>query len=166
MHIRPGAWLALAVLAIVAICSPAPSQATDLHLSWNAVTVDNAGKPLPSGATVTYNVYGAQQGQPLKLVANVTTTTAVRSNVDVGSDCYAVTALVTPASIIQTQESLQTATICSSVAAPLPASPAVPTNLQIQQSPTPTSLLNPLGRRRIMFAALSVREPVDRRRLA
>lgn len=151
----PGAlWALILCAAVITLAFAQPASATDLKLSWNPVTTDSAGKPLPAGASVSYNVYGAAQGQPFKLIANVLTTSTVRSNVNAGSACYAVSALVTPASVIQVQESAQTAMICSTVAAPppaKPAAPAAPTNFQIQQIP-PTARYVPFGRHRRLFA--------------
>jgi hypothetical protein len=124
-------FLAFAILMAVATTA----NATDLHLSWNAVTVDVNGAALPAGSTVTYNVYGAIQGQPLKLIANVTTTTNVRPNVDAGTLCYAVSAVLVTPTTTTGVEGPQTALTCTTVLA----TPAAPTNLQIQQTPTPAS---------------------------
>lgn len=119
------------------------ARATDRVLSWDPVTTDSSGNPLPAGVTVTYNVYGAPQGTALKLLANVTTTTNTRTNVDVGTACYAVTALVTPAGVVTNQESAQSPMVCDTVAAgapppvQTPAAPAAPGNFKVQQVPSP-----------------------------
>lgn len=152
-RIRPGAVWALAIalsLTIFALCFAEPAAAEDVHLSWSPVTTDNTGKVLPTGTSVTYNVYGAKQGQPLAVLANITATSNVRSNVDPGTACYSVTALVAPATALQAPESLQVPTVCTTIAAPppvKPAAPAAPTNFQLQQAPTPTALFQPLGHR-------------------
>lgn len=134
----------LCATAIIIAFTAFPAGATDLTLSWNPVTTDNMGNPLPAGATVSYNLYGAVEGQPLVLLANVTTITNVRSNVNPGTACYAVSAvLVTPATTAGL-EGAQTTQVCSTVTSvptppAAPVAPAAPANFQIQQTATPAS---------------------------
>lgn len=154
---RPVLWplAAFVSFAILSLCWAAPALATDLHLSWSAVTTDANGKALPSGSSVSYNVWGAAQGQPLRFLANVTTTTHVRPNVDPGTACYAVSAVLVTQNTTAGVEGAQTTPVCTTVDAPPPpppAAPAAPANLQIQPVPTPTAFLRGFTRRRVMYA--------------
>lgn len=135
----------LLLLAFLSLWATTQANATDLNLSWNAVVTDANGNALPMGSTISYNVYGAAQGQPLKLLANVTATANVRSNVDPGTACYAVSAVLVTLASTSGLEGAQTAQICSTVVSSVPTPPAapiipsVPANFQIQQSTTPAS---------------------------
>ena len=92
--------------------------ATDLTVKCTAPTTDVSGNPLPIGETLAFNLYGAVQGQPLKLLtptaANICQWT--RTNVTPGTICYAATAVGTVGS--SSAESAQTAQVCAVVAPP------------------------------------------------
>jgi len=93
-------------------------SATDLTLSWAAPTSFTDGTAIPSTTAISYNVYGAVQGQPLVVLqSGVTALSNVRSNVSAGTRCYAVSA------VVNGNESAQTAPICVTVNPPPPAAP-------------------------------------------
>ncbi len=124
-------------LVCLSVASVAQTSGVNLTLSWNAVTTDSDGNPLPSGSSVTYNIYGGMQRQALALLGNVSTLSNVRTNVNVGTLCYAVSAVVVTPTSTTGVEGAQTGTICTTVDAPPPPKPAVPaapTGLTIQQS--------------------------------
>jgi hypothetical protein len=128
--------LALAVLSLSCL---AETSGVSLTLSWNAVTTDSDGNLLPSGSSVTYNIYGGMQGQALALIGNVTGLSNVRTNVNVGTLCYAVSAVVVTPTSTTGVEGAQTGTICTTVTAsppppPKPAVPGVPSGFSIQQT--------------------------------
>lgn len=109
-----------------AALSSGTAGATNLTLSWVAPTQYTDGSNIAAGTAITYNVYGAIQGQPLQQLATaLATTTTVRANVDPGVRCYAVTAVITGI------ESAQTPQVCATVAPP---TPAPPTNLTVTVS--------------------------------
>ncbi len=107
-------------LAVCAFAFAAPlAYATDLTLRWVAPTAYTDGTKIPAGAAITYNVYGAHQGvTPLpKLAGGVTTLSNVRYNVDVGTQCYAVSA------VVDGVESAPTVAVCVGVLPPPPPPP-------------------------------------------
>lgn len=98
----------------------AAATAPSIALSWTAPTTFTDNNPIPATDAVTYNLYGAMQGQSLTLLqSGIATTSNVRTNVTAGTHCYAVTAVV--AAI----ESPQSAEACATIAE----TPATPTNL-------------------------------------
>jgi hypothetical protein len=118
----------LLLLALIA----APAFATNLTLTWVAPTTYADGTtPIPAGTAIAYNVYGANQGSTLALLTTtpITGLTNVRSNVNPGTICYAVTA------IINAVESAQTSPVCVTV----PQAPGAPGGLTV--TPTTSSTI-------------------------
>lgn len=100
-----------------------------LNLTWQPVTTMSDGTPIPMGHQVTYNIYGGHSVTgPFTLAANVNTTSAVRNNVDLGVDCYQVTA------VVNSVESLPTPTICVTVTETVSTVPSAPLNLAVKQT--------------------------------
>lgn len=112
-------------------------RATDLTAKCDAPTmgVDDTGQqvPLPSDEVITFNLYGADQGQPLVLLTPtpLTSCVSVRANVTPGSTkCYAWTAVGTRPQGDAPKESAQTAPVC--VAVPVPTvTPQPPGNVTV-----------------------------------
>lgn len=75
-----------------------PAHATDLTVSWEAVTQEagTTPKPLPAGA-VTYEVIGAKNGGTPTSVGSTTATSMVRPNLSAGTHCYVVRSSFAPA---------------------------------------------------------------------
>lgn len=116
-------WLLLAFLAL-------PAYATDLTLNWTAPTKNTDGTPITG--VLSYNIYGGACGSMLALLTSgITTTTNVRANVNPGNWGYAVSA------VVASQESAQTAPVCTTVAAPLPV-PGSPGGLTVTLATTST----------------------------
>lgn len=138
------------LVVLLLLCASSVTLATDVTLSWDPVTVDSKGVALPSGSSVSYNVYGAPQGQPLKLLANITTTKNVRSNVNPGTACYAISA------VLASVEGAQTEVLCTTIdptSPPPPITPGTPSGFTIQQTAPPTTFYYPRFRRtRRMYA--------------
>ncbi|HSV90890.1 MAG TPA: hypothetical protein VLH80_07305 [Nitrospiraceae bacterium] len=120
-----------AFFLLLALCPLA--HATDLTVKCDAPTMGTdptTGQvvPIPSDETVTFNLYGADQGSPLVLLTPtpLTTCLSVRTNVDPGTTkCYAWGALGTRNG--QSAESVHTAPVCKYVPLPL-FTPQPPTN--------------------------------------
>ena len=120
-------------------------RATNLTAKCVAPTmgVDANGNPvaLPPDETITFNLYGADQGQPLVLLTNppLATCLSVRANVTPGATkCYAWTAVGTrdTASGPISAESVQTAPIC----VPIPMQPQTPTGAAVNMVTTSTTV--------------------------
>lgn len=95
----------------------------NIAISWTAPTAFTDSNAIPATDAITYNLYGAMQGQPLALLqSGIATASNLRAGVTTGTHCYAVTAVV--AAI----ESPQSAEACATVAE----TPAAPTNLTPQ----------------------------------
>lgn len=111
--------LSLLVLLFVSM----PTWATNLTVTCTPTMTNTDGTAIPTTATITYNLYGAQQGVPLLLLTPtpLTSCSSLRQNVNVGINCYAYT------EIVGGQESAQTASVCKTVAPPIPTPPALPT---------------------------------------
>jgi hypothetical protein len=106
------------VAAVLALGACAVTSAATLTLTWTPPTSYTDGTAIPSATPVTYNLYGALQGQPLQqLSTGLTATTATRTGVDPGIRCYAVTAVVAGV------ESAQSAQACATVSPPTPGPP-------------------------------------------
>jgi Flp pilus assembly protein TadG len=108
------------LIAVLILIGLAPvADATNLTLSWSAVTTYTDTTSIAAGTPVTYNVYGAMQGQPLVLLTPtaIAVLTNSRSNVNPGTLCYAVSA------IVDSSESAQTAPVCVTVATTVPSVP-------------------------------------------
>jgi hypothetical protein len=102
------------MLAFLALGACSIAFATNLTLTWQPPTSYTDGTPIASGTAITYNIYGALQGELLQqLATGVTATTATRTSVDPGVRCYAVSAVVAGV------ESAQTAPVCATVAPPV-----------------------------------------------
>jgi hypothetical protein len=99
---------------------PALAQATDITVSCTAPTKFTDSSTI-TGA-VTFNFYGALQGQPKQLLTSVplTSCTSVRKSVNPGTQCYEVTAIVAGA------ESDHSAESCKTIATPKPLPPDAP----------------------------------------
>ncbi|HLA60925.1 MAG TPA: hypothetical protein VK626_01645 [Nitrospiraceae bacterium] len=110
------------VLALIAL----PSFATDVTVACTPSTTDTTGAPLNPAAAVTFNLFGALQGQPKQLLAPspLTTCSSVRKNVTPGTQCYEVSQLVAGLG-----ESIHSPETCLAVAGPTaaPAAPGAPT---------------------------------------
>ena len=100
-----------------------------LKLSWQPVTTMSDGTAIPAGQAVSYNVYGGHTlTGPFTLATNVSTTTTVRSNVDLGVDCYEITA------VVNAVESDPTPVICLTVTESVSTVPSSPLNLVVTQT--------------------------------
>lgn len=116
--VPPRRAMSLIALAAVALCFSGHLHATDLTVKCSAPTTGTDGNPLPSDETITFNLYGAVQGQPLKLLTPTPSTSClwVRANVTPGTICYTPTAVGTRGTSIS--ESAQPPLVCAVVAAP------------------------------------------------
>lgn len=114
------------LLLLALLLSPAIACATDLTLACTAPTTFTDGTPIPAGTAITFNFYGAMQGSPLALVSGApfATCSSVRTNVNIGTLCYAATA------VVNGQESAQSPQVCYTNVAPGPA-PAAPGGLTV-----------------------------------
>lgn len=65
---------------------------SNITLTWIAPTKNADGSAI-SGA-VTYNLYSLVGANPVLLLGGITGTTTVRSNLSIGTPCYAVTSVV------------------------------------------------------------------------
>ena len=93
-------------------------RATDLTVNCTPPTTDISGNPLPAGEALTFNLYGAVQGTPLKLLTPTPGGVCqwVRTNVTPGVICYAATAVGTLGT--SSAESAQTPQVCATVTPP------------------------------------------------
>lgn len=108
---------------------PVTPPVPTVTLKWNAVTMMSDGNPIPSGVSVSYNVYGAHTASgPWILAANVFGTSSTRSNVEIGNDCYTLTA------VISGKESAQVSPICVNVTPSVSTVPASPSGLSVTQT--------------------------------
>lgn len=112
-----------------------------VNIHWAAVTTMNDGSPIPSGVSVSYNLYGGHSPTgPWSAPIQILGTSTVRYGVSVGDDCYYVTA------VVNGKESLPTQPGCVTVTAQAPSTtPAAPTNLVITLNvvaPAPAGTLN------------------------
>lgn len=131
--------LALAILVWTVLClflASSAAHATDFTVKCDAPTtgvdpVTGVDGPLPADETVTFNLYGANQGQPLVLLtpAPLATCLSVRANVDPGvTKCYAWTAVGNrPNASGPPKESVQTPQKCATAPVPI-VTPSAPTN--------------------------------------
>ena len=118
-------------LLLLALCLSGHVHATDLTVKCTAPTTGVDGNPLPSDENITgFNVYGAMQGQLLKLLTPtpLASCLSVRQNVTPGTICYAVTAIGARGGA--TAESSQTAPVCTTVTPP-PSTPSSPTGTTV-----------------------------------
>lgn len=117
------AMLVVCVVRIVNIAWAQTSTGANVTISWQAVTKDDKGNPLPAGSAVTYNVYGSHSASgPWTLAINTSALLTVRQNVEIGTDCY------TMAATFNGVESVRETPICLTITGPLPVviTPAAP----------------------------------------
>lgn len=108
----------MVLFAVLCLLLVRSAHSTDLTVKCTAPTTGTDGKPLPSDETITFNLYGALQGQPLKLLTPTPSSSClwVRPNVTPGTICYAPTAIGTRGT--SSAESAQPPLKCAVVAAP------------------------------------------------
>lgn len=85
-------------LTLLLLAFPLTTWAADLTFTFDAVTTDSAGAPLPAG-TMKYEVLQSTDGSPYAQVGEVTTNSFVRKNVGPGKTCFVATATFTPAAV-------------------------------------------------------------------
>jgi len=119
------------------VLSVASAYATDLTVACTAPTKFTDGTSIPAGTTITYNLYGALQGQSKVLLTPtpLATCQSVRTSVKPGTQCYEATA------IIGGIESAHTLETCVAVAAPAPQPPGQPTVTVSAIAPTAYSVI-------------------------
>lgn len=128
------------LVALIALF-PLSALAGSVTLTWTAPTKNTDGSNI-SGA-VTYNVYGAIQGQTkVKLTATPISALTYTHNAATGGNTWCYTAT----SLVGGQESAQTAEVCGAVPAPIPNPPGNLTitsavaYYMVQQKDTPVML--------------------------
>lgn len=132
------------VICLLAVYEVKATDLTAKCLAPTTGTDPTTGQvvPLPADETVTFNLYGADQGNPLALLTPtpLASCLSVRSNVTPGSTkCYAWTAVGTVPKGDGPKESAQTAPIC--VAVPVPTvTPTPPTNVTVNMVTVATTV--------------------------
>lgn len=127
--------LAAMALILVPALGFAQTSNESLTVSCGPPAANADGSAISSAATITYKVYGGLQGtSPLPLLTSTPLASCSRTaaNVDVGTICYAVSAVETIGTAAPV-EGAQTAPICTTVAAPSP-TPGTPTNVTVTVS--------------------------------
>lgn len=121
-RVRGFCYIALGL--VICLMAVYEAKATDLTTKCVAPTtgIDDATGgivPLPPEEVITFNLYGAMQGNPLKLLtpAPLPACLSVRQNVTPGTICYAWTA-VGQIGTSPTKESAQTPQVCTKVDPP------------------------------------------------
>ena len=121
------------IAAAVCIGSPAIAQAAapSATLSWGPPTQYVDGTTIPSGTTITYNVYQGRTATTLGTTPAATGVTAVTDTIATGlmdgvTYCWAVTA------VVNGLESAQTPAVCKTFP---PAAPGSVINLKVTQAP-------------------------------
>lgn len=106
----------LTMLLLVAICA----RATDLTVKCEPPTLAIDGSAIPADETFTYNLYGAMQGNPLKLLTPtpLSACLSVRQNVTPGTVCYSLSVFGIRPGMTISPESALTAPVCTQVLAP------------------------------------------------
>ncbi len=118
-----GIALALMAYGVQAQTTPVTPSVT---VVWDAITTMNDGTPIPSNATITYNLYGGHNAAgPWSAPVQVLGTSTVRHGVDVGPLCYYVTA------VVNGKESLPSTTACINVTATSSTVPSAPGNVTV-----------------------------------
>lgn len=117
--------LSMVVFSVAAQSGPPPS----ITIRWSPVTTMNDGSPIPSGTSVSYNLYGGKTPTgPWSAPINILGTSTVRNGVDLGTLCYYLEA------VVNGKVSLPTTPQCINVT-PTPSTiPAAPTNVTIVQN--------------------------------
>lgn len=120
----------LALAAIAAISVAQAATVPTVTIKWSPVTTYNDGSPIIGAVAVSYNLYGGHTpAGPWSAAIPYQGTSAVRSGVDLGQDCYYVTA------VINGKESLPTQVMCLNVTetpSTIPSTPANATAVQTQ----------------------------------
>src|ERR1700744_66240 len=120
----------LSSLALGQTALPTPAltvkTGSNITLTWTAPTKNTDGSVI-SGA-ITYNLYNvtASGSTVLANAKGISTTSSQRTNLNAGTPCYAVTA------VVNSVESAQTQAICVLVTATPTLTPNPPTNPQVQ----------------------------------
>ncbi len=119
------------VLLMILMAAATAAHAANVTLACTPPTQNTDGSPISSSATLTFNFYGGPKGQPLVLItpAPLITCASIRTAVNPGTICYAVTAVETINGV--SAESAQTTPVCTMVAPPTPSTPG---NLQLTVS--------------------------------
>lgn len=86
-------WSQITTLPSPACATPTASiyQGSNITLSWVAPTKNGDGSTI-TGA-LTYNLYSLGGTNPVLLVSGITGTSTVRTNLSIGTPCYAVTSV-------------------------------------------------------------------------
>lgn len=118
-----------ALISFVAVSVPTLPPGPAVTLRWGAVTTMVDGTPLPTNATISYNVYGGHNAAgPWSAPIPIQGTSTIRYGVDVGPLCYYTTA------VVNGKESLPSPTVCLNVTAVPATVPSAPTNVQVTQN--------------------------------
>lgn len=113
-------------ITLALLCSasflPTLAFAADITVDCTPPTKNTDGSSITGGA-ITFNLYGALQGQPKQLLTATPLATchSVRANVNPGTQCYEATAVVAGV------ESDHTGEACKLIAPPKPNAPGTPT---------------------------------------
>ena len=91
---------------------------SNITLTWIAPTKNADGSAI--SGTVTYNLYNVGGPNPLSLLTGISTTNTVRTNLSVGTPCYAVTAVV---------NGIESATLSNTASVALVSTPLPPTGV-------------------------------------
>lgn len=118
------------VIVVLFLIASTAADATDLTVKCVPTLTGIDGNALPADETLGFNIYGAAQGNPLKLLTPtpLPTCLSVRTNVTPGTVCYAVSEVGTRGGA--TSEGALTAPVCA-VVAPPPAQPQPPTGVSV-----------------------------------
>jgi hypothetical protein len=121
--------LSVVALSVFAQTPTTPPPGPAVTIRWGAVTTMVDGTPVPTNATVSYNLYGGHNAAgPWSAPIPILGTSTIRYGVDTGPLCYEVTAVVNGV------ESLPTAPFCLNVTAVPATVPSAPTNVQVTQN--------------------------------
>lgn len=117
--------VAFSVFAQTTTHPPGPA----VTIRWGAVTTMVDGTPIPTNATISYNLYGGHNASgPWSAPVSIVGTSTIRYGVDVGPLCYYIT------SVVNGKESLPSPTACLNVTAVPATVPSAPTNVQVTQN--------------------------------
>lgn len=118
--------LSVVALSIFAQTGPPPS----VTIRWTAPTTMDDGSPVPSSATISYNLYGGKTPTgPWSAPISILGTSTIRNGVDTGQLCYYLEA------VVNGKVSLPTTPACVNVVPAAPSTvPNAPTNVTIAQN--------------------------------
>lgn len=118
--------LSVVALSVFAQTGPPPS----VTIRWSAVTTMDDGSPVPSNATISYNLYGGKTPTgPWSAPISILGTSTIRNGVDTGQLCYYLEA------VVNGKVSLPTTPACVNVVAAAPSTvPNAPTNVTVVQN--------------------------------